>query len=279
MELSVVEAVWTIDRLLRESGLPRHEAEILLRTVLACERVHLIAHPEETIAARGASSAQTWFARRRSGEPISYITGWREFYGLELRVTSDVLIPRSETEQLVELAIGRLPLGESRRVLELGTGSGAVSVALASLKPELKITATDISEAALEVARRNARERAVEIDFVRSDWFESIGSGPFDLIVTNPPYVAAGDPHLKRGDVRFEPNLALIGGADGLDCIREIAAGARHHLRPGGSLLMEHGYDQGEGCTALLRELGYTAVVDFSDLAGLPRACAAAWRG
>lgn len=276
--MSVVEAAWTIDSLLRESGLPRHEAEILLRTVLACERVHLIAHPEETIDARGASTARTWFARRRSGEPISYITGWREFYGLELRVNSDVLIPRSETEQLVELAIGRLPLGELTRVLELGTGSGAVALALASLKPELKITATDISEAALEVARRNAREHAVEIEFVRSDWFESI-VGPFDLILSNPPYVAASDRHLGRGDVRFEPRLALVGGDDGLACIRQIATRARQHLRAGASLLLEHGYDQAQRCVALLRELGYAEVADFCDLAGLPRVSAAVWSG
>jgi release factor glutamine methyltransferase len=277
--MNVVEAGSTIEGLLRKSGLPRQEAEILLRGVLGCSRVRLIAHPEEAVDLRKAHSAQACFARRRSGEPIAYITGWREFYGLALRVTPDVLIPRPETEQLVELGLERLPLGAPARILELGTGCGAIAVALASLRPESRITATDISERALDVARRNARELPVAIDFARSDWFESIDAGPFDLVVSNPPYVADGDPHLGQGDPRFEPSVALAGGADGLACIREIAAGAREHLRTGGSLLLEHGYDQGEACVALLRGLGYSGVADFRDLAGLPRACAATWRG
>ncbi len=274
-----IDAGSTIEDLLRESGLARHEAELLLRSALGCERVYLIAHPEETVESPNARTAQAWFARRRSGEPVSYITGWREFYGVTLRVTPDVLIPRPETEQLVELALARLPLGSCARVLELGTGSGAIAVALASLRPELRITATDISEKALDVARCNSQEHAVEIDFARSDWFESIGADPFDLIVSNAPYVAAGDPHLEQGDVRFEPRLALVGGDDGLACIRRIAARARQYLRPGGSLLLEHGYDQAESCVALLHELGYAGVADFRDLSGLPRVCAALWGG
>jgi release factor glutamine methyltransferase len=274
-----VEAGSIIEDLLRGSDLPRHEAELLLRSSLGCERSHLIAHAEDVVDSSNARTAQAWFARRRLGEPVSYITGWREFYGLKLHVTPDVLIPRSETEQLVDLALARFPLELSARVLDLGTGSGAIAVALASLRPELRITATDVSEKALDVARRNSLDHAVEIAFIRSDWFESIGADPFDLIVSNSPYVAARDPHLERGDVRFEPRIALVGGDEGLACIRRIAAGARQYLRPGGSLLLEHGYDQSENCVALLRELGYTAVADFPDLAGLPRVCSAAWRG
>ena len=274
-----VEAGSIIEDLLRGSDLPRHEAELLLRSALGCERSHLIAHAEDVVDSSNARTAQAWFARRRLGEPVSYITGWREFYGLKLHVTPDVLIPRSETEQLVDLALARFPLELSARVLDLGTGSGAIAVALASLRPELRITATDVSEKALDVARRNSLDHAVEIAFIRSDWFESIGADPFDLIVSNSPYVAARDPHLERGDVRFEPRIALVGGDEGLACIRRIAAGARQYLRPGGSLLLEHGYDQSENCVALLRELGYTAVADFPDLAGLPRVCSAAWRG
>jgi release factor glutamine methyltransferase len=274
-----IEAGSTIEDLLRESGLPRHEAEILLRSAIGCERIYLIAHAEDTAEPSNARTAQDSFARRRAGEPVSYITGWREFYGLKLRVTPDVLIPRAETEQLVELALARLPLGPPARVLELGTGSGAIAIALASLRPELRITATDVSEEALDVARRNAQEHAVGIALVRSDWFESIAADPFDLIVSNSPYVAAGDPHLERGDPRFEPRLALLGGDDGLACIRRIAARARQWLRPGGSLLLEHGYDQGESCVTLLREFGYTGVADFRDLAGLPRVSAAVWCG
>ena len=277
--MSAVETASTIEALLRESGLPRREAEILLCSVLGCERVHLIAHAEDAVDSPGTRAARLCFSRRRSGEPVAYITGLREFYGLAMRVTPDVLIPRPETEQLVELALERLPAGASARVLELGTGSGAIAAALAVQRPALTIAATDISEAALKVARRNAREHALEIDFVRSDWFEAIDPGPFDLIVSNPPYVADGDPHLGRGDLRFEPSVALIGGADGLACIREIAAGARRHLRAGGSLLLEHAYDQGEVCLALLRGLGYSGVAGFRDLAGLPRVCAASWLG
>jgi release factor glutamine methyltransferase len=277
--MGVVDAAPTIESLVRESGLPRQEAEILLRAVLGCERAHLIAHAEDGVESSSAHVAQAWFARRRAGEPVSYITGRREFYGLSLHLTPDVLIPRPETEQLVELALERLSAAPSARVLELGTGSGAIAVALASLKPRWKITAVDVSEAALDVARRNALEHAVEVEFERSDWFESVVSVAFDLIVSNPPYVAAGDPHLERGDSRFEPRLALIAGADGLACVREIAAGARRHLRPGGWLMLEHGYDQGERCVALLRGLGYAEVADCRDLAGLPRVCSGAWFG
>lgn len=267
----------TIEALIRESGLSRREAEVLLQAVLGCERVLLVAHAEDRVEPSKALAAQAWFARRRDGEPVSYITGRREFYGLELSVGPDVLIPRPETEHLVELALERLPRGSSARVLELGTGSGAIAIALALLRPGLKITATDVSEAALGVARRNALEHAVEIEFVRSDWFESIEAGPFDLVVSNPPYVAAGDPHL--GDLRFEPPVALIGGDDGLACLRRIAAGARRYLGRGGALLLEHGYDQGESCPALLRGLGFAEVADHRDLAGMPRVAACVWRG
>jgi len=265
--------------LLRESGLPRLEAELLLCSILGCERVWLIAHAEEAIDSSGARSAHARFARRRAGEPVSYITGWREFYGLALRVTPAVLIPRPETERLVELALERLPLGAPARVLELGTGSGAIAIALASERPGLAIVATDVSEAALALAQRNAHDHGAEIDFVLSDWFRALGPEQFDLIVSNPPYVAAGDAHLEQGDLRFEPRLALVGGGDGFAFIREIAARARDRLRPGGSLLMEHGYDQGDRCVELLVALGYAGVADFNDLAGLPRACAGVWRG
>lgn len=273
----MVEAGATIESLLRESRLPRREAEVLVQGVLRCERARLIAHPEERVDSSKALAIRAWFSRRRSGEPISYIIGLREFYGLELRITTDVLIPRSETELLVELALGRA--GPHARVLELGTGSGAIAIALWSKRPDLKITATDISQAALEVARRNADSHGADIDFVLSDWFEAIGPGAFDLIASNPPYVAEGDPHLKQGDLPFEPRLALLGGDDGLACLRAIAAQARYHLQPGGRLLLEHGYSQGESCSALLRELGYAQVDDHRDLAGLPRVAACVWRG
>ncbi|HTQ74903.1 MAG TPA: peptide chain release factor N(5)-glutamine methyltransferase [Burkholderiales bacterium] len=275
--MSAVEAGSTIEGLLRESRLPRREAEILLQGVLRCDRARLIAHAEQSVDSAKALAARAWFSRRLAGEPIAHILGVREFYGLALRVTADVLIPRPETELLVELALGRA--GPGARVLELGTGSGAVAVALWSKRPDLKITASDISQEALEIARRNADAHGADIDFVRSNWFEAVGPAPFDLIASNPPYVAEGDPHLKQGDLRFEPRLALLGGGDGLACVRAIAARARYHLRPGGRLLLEHGYDQGERCVALLREIGYAEVADSRDLAGLPRVCAGVWRG
>ncbi len=273
--MNAVETGATIGGLLRESGLPRLEAELLLCSVLGCERVRLVARAEEAVDSSRARSAHARFARRRAGEPVSYITGWREFYGLALRVTPEVLIPRPETERVVELALERLPA--PARVLELGTGSGAIAIALATERPGLGIVATDVSEVALALARRNARDHGVEIAFVLSDWFDALGPEQFDLIVSNPPYVAAGDAHLERGDVRFEPRLALVGGEDGLDCIRKIAADARTRLRVGGWLLLEHAYDQKDRCVELLLELGYADVGDFQDLAGWPRVCAGRW--
>jgi release factor glutamine methyltransferase len=277
--VNAVETASTIDGLLRECGLPRLEAELLLCSSLGCERAWLIAHAEEAIDSSRARSAHARFARRRAGEPVSYITGRREFYGLAMRVSPEVLIPRPETERLVELALERLPLGAPGRVLEIGTGSGAIAIALASERPGLAIVATDVCEAALALARWNAHDHGAEIDFVLSDWFGALGPERFDLIVSNPPYVAAGDAHLERGDLRFEPRLALVGGEDGLACIREIAVCAQNWLRPNGWLLMEHGYDQGDRCVELFSALGYTDVADFHDLAGQPRACAGVWRG
>jgi release factor glutamine methyltransferase len=264
----------SVGRLLGESGLPRSEAERLLGLVLGRDRAYLIGHVEEPVGAAYALAARDRFARRRSGEPIAYITGRREFYGLDLCVTPDVLIPRPETEHLVELALERIPVSIAMRALELGTGSGAVAIALAARRPMLKITATELSEAALDVARENARCHRVAIELVQGDWFEAPSLGQFDLIVSNPPYVAAMDPHLEEGDVRFEPRLALDGGGDGMLCIGTIAAQARRHLLPGGWLLLEHGYDQREQCLGLLEDLGYVDVADYPDLAGLPRVCA-----
>ncbi len=272
-------AACTIGSLIRDSGLQGAEAELLLGAILGCNRAQLIAHPERPVGPADEAKALAGFARRRRGEPVAYITGRREFYAIELAVSADVLIPRPETEQLVDLALERLPAEEALRVLDLGTGSGAIAIALARSRPAWRITASDVSPAALGVARANARRSAVSIDFLKSDWFDAVPPGRFDLIASNPPYVAAGDPHLRSGDVRFEPVLALVGGTSGMECLERIATLARDHLRPGGWLMLEHGYDQGERCLALLTGLGYAQIDDVKDLSGIPRVCAGRRRG
>jgi len=244
---------------------------MLAGVVLAQSSAWLIAHADEAPSAKSEMAFVALAERRLRGEPMAYILGEREFYGLELQVTPAVLIPRPETELLVELALARMPEGAAVRVLDLGTGSGAIAIALAKARPQAQLTAMDVDYAALGVARENARRHKVRIRFFCGDWFGALQGESFELIVSNPPYVAAGDPHLALGDVRFEPQRALLGGADGLDCIRAIVAKARPHLRPGAWLLMEHGYDQADACRALLQAQGYSEVQSWPDLAGIPR--------
>jgi len=206
------------------------------------------------------------------GEPIAYLVGQREFYGLTFAVTRDVLIPRPETELLVELALERLP--QNGAVLDLGTGSGAVAVALAHGRPDAQVTAVDVSAAALALARRNAALNHVRVQFLQGDWYLALGAqdvGQFDLIVANPPYIVAGDPHLKQGDLRFEPIGALTDHGDGLSALRTIVAGAPARLKSGGWLLMEHGYDQAAAVRELLTAQGFCEVQSWRDLAGIER--------
>ena len=261
----------TIAELMAQSGLPTLEARMLLERVLGKNHAWLIAHADEASGAEAGQAFAALAERRRQGEPIAYILGVREFYGLEFEVTPAVLIPRPETELLVELALERIPGDAAARVLDLGTGSGAIAVALAKQRPQARVTAVDVDYAALTVARANAKRHGVSVRFFCGDWFGALSGETFDLIVSNPPYVAAGDAHLAVGDVRFEPQRALLGGADGLDCIRAIVAKAGAHLRPGGWLLFEHGYDQAEACRALLEAGGYREVQSWPDLAGIPR--------
>jgi release factor glutamine methyltransferase len=250
------------------------EARLLLAHALAAPRSQLLAHPERALDGEIRDRFAAFVARRAAGEPIAYIAGEREFWGLSLRVSPAVLIPRPETELLVERALERIPDAAPKSVLELGTGSGAVAIALARERPRARVVATDVSEDALAVARENAARHAAAIAFVRGDWLAAAGAERFDVIVSNPPYVAEGDPHLSRGDPRFEPRVALDGGRDGLECIQRIALGARMHLEPAGWLLLEHGYDQGAACRELLLGAGYEDVHDHADLAGQPRVCA-----
>ena len=244
---------------------------MLFEQVLGKNSAWLIAHADECVSAEARSAFAVLAARRARGEPMAYILGEREFYGLELRVTPAVLIPRPETELLVERALERIPENAASRVLDLGTGSGAIAIALAKARPRAQLTAVDVDYAALGVARENARRHGVEVRFFCGDWYGPLAAETFDLIVSNPPYVAEGDPHLALGDVRFEPRRALLGGADGLDCIRAVIAGAKRHLRSGAWLLFEHGYDQAEACRALLQGEGYAAAQTWPDLAGIAR--------
>jgi release factor glutamine methyltransferase len=207
--------------------------------------------------------------RRLAGEPIAYIVGEREFFGLPFRVGPGVLIPRPDTELIVELSLERLP--PRGRLLDMGTGSGAIAVACAHARRDASVTALDLSEDALAIARANAAANGAQVRFLQSDWFSAIGEERFELIASNPPYIAAGDEHLSQGDLRFEPVGALTDHADGLSALRIIIDGAPGHLVPGGWLLLEHGYDQAEAVRALLAARGFLDVQSWRDLAGIER--------
>jgi release factor glutamine methyltransferase len=262
----------TLAELLAEAqaAIGRSEARLLLRHRLQRDEAWLIAHGEEHCADGDVQALRAQVARRVAGEPVAYITGTREFYGREFMASPAVLIPRPETEMLVELALQRLPQGAC--VLDLGTGSGCIGVTLAAERPDLRLTLVDASAEALDVARANARRWApANTTLLASDWFSALAGRHFDMIVSNPPYIAAGDSHLAQGDLRFEPRAALVAGDDGLAGIRRIVAGAPAHLAPGGWLMFEHGYDQHAACTALLQQAGYRGVFSARDLAGILR--------
>ncbi|MCX7514051.1 peptide chain release factor N(5)-glutamine methyltransferase [Frateuria sp. STR12] len=245
----------------------RVEADILLAHALGKPRSWLIAHADDAVDPAGASAFAALVERRAAGEPVAYLTGRRGFWTLELEVTPATLIPRPETELLVELALARLPQDGSPRVVDLGTGSGAVALAIARECPHARVLATDASAAALAVARRNAGTNQLRsVAFAESDWFDALTGERFDLIVSNPPYIAADDPHLGQGDLRFEPASALASGGDGLDDIRRIAGGARAHLAADGWLLFEHGWDQGAAARGLLEAAGYREIFTARDL-------------
>ena len=243
------------------------EAELLLQHVLQQPRAWLFAHANDTVDAAASRRFEELLERRASGEPLAYILGRREFWSLDVRVTPAVLIPRVETELLVELALRHLPQKQKVGIADLGTGSGAIALALAHERPLAHVLAVDASAAALEVARANTQRLALgNIEFLRSDWYEAIGTRRFDLIVSNPPYIAAADAHLQRGDLRFEPQDALAAGADGLDAIRAIVSGAQKYLRPSGWLLFEHGHDQGGDARGLLLQSGFMEIFTELDL-------------
>ncbi len=252
------------------------EAELLLAHVMGQPRSFVRAHAEDVLAPDQQQTYAALIERRVQGEPVAYLIGCCGFWSFDLAVTSAVLVPRPETELLVEQALARIPEDASWQIADLGTGAGAIALAIAHERPRCRIIATDVSVAALEVARANAvRLNIRNVDFRLGGWFDALQGERFDMIVSNPPYVQDDDPHLPA--LRFEPMLALTAGVDGLRCLRDIATRARGHFTPDGWLLLEHGYDQGVVLACLLDDLGYASIQDYPDLANIPRLTVAQW--
>jgi release factor glutamine methyltransferase len=285
--------------LARAAGIDRLDAQLLLAHVLGRSRTWLHANDDALLDAPARAAFSALVARRALGEPLAYLVGEKEFHGLSLRVDASVLVPRPDTEVLVEWAIEKLTLGTgsatgistsssaapdasrvdapvpTERVLDLGTGSGAISLAVKHACPAATVTATDVSDAALGVARANAHRLGLDVTFLPGNWWQAVGAARFDLVLSNPPYIAGGDPHLPA--LRHEPALALTPGGDGLGALREIVASARHHLADGGWLLLEHGHDQAGAVQALLRAAGFEAVESRRDLGGNWRCTGGRW--
>jgi release factor glutamine methyltransferase len=269
-------------QLVQTLGLPADEARVdaqtLLRHALGVSRAWLIAHADQVLDTKEVARFEYLLQHRLQGEPVAYILGNREFYGLDFSVAPGVLIPRPDTETLVEAALRLIPetsAGEQKgllRILDLGTGSGAIAIAIAVNRPEAVVTAVDQSEAAVTIARQNAEKLGItNLRLLQSDWFSALENEHFNIIVSNPPYIADADPHLSQGDLRFEPVSALASGPDGLNDIRQIVAAAPAHLERGGYLLLEHGYDQAERVAGLLKAAGFTEIGHATDLAGIQR--------
>ncbi|MEA9555848.1 peptide chain release factor N(5)-glutamine methyltransferase [Xanthomonas nasturtii] len=268
------------EQLLRQAALriERADAEPLLLHALGRDRAWLFAHGRDPVPPTIAQAFDALVQRRQTGEPVAYLTGSRGFWTLDLAVSTATLIPRADTEALVELALERLDQAPGRRVADLGTGSGAIALAIASERPQAQVIATDASAAALAIAQRNAdSHRLSNVECRLGSWFGPLAGERFDLIASNPPYIAAGDPHLAQGDLRYEPASALASGSDGLDDIRSIVADAPGHLRAGAWLLLEHGWDQGAAVAELLRTRGFTQVATHQDLEQRDRVTLGCW--
>ena len=258
----------------------RHEAELLLCHVLGRDRAWLFAHANDALDVDAARHFDELLQRRVAGEPVAYLIGSRGFWTLDLAVSADTLIPRPETETLVEQLLARLPADQTCEVADLGTGSGAIALALASERPAWRLHAVDASEAALEVAGRNRDQlRLANVSLHLGDWLQPLDGLRLDAIVSNPPYIEDDDPHLSQGDLRFEPRMALASGADGLDAIRNIVRQTPSHLKPSGWLLLEHGWWQGEAVRALLDAAGFAEVATVPDLEGRDRVSLGRWPG
>jgi release factor glutamine methyltransferase len=251
----------------------RIEVQILLNSILPqATRAWLIAHENDALEANIHADFQALLNRRLKGEPIAHIIGHREFYGMVLQVTTDTLIPRPDTETLVEAALSRIPENRNVSVLDLGTGTGAIALAIANHRPQAEVIAVDASKKALAVAKNNAQRLAINnVSFQVSNWYDALEDGRFDLIVSNPPYIEQDDAHLQQGDLRFEPLSALASGEDGLDDIRHIIAHALIHLKPQGWLMLEHGYNQAESVSDLMADTGLVDIATIQDLGGNDR--------
>ncbi len=272
----------TVAALTPSSPSPRLDAEVLLRHVTDCSAADLVARAECALTEDEARRLAELVARRRAGEPVAYLTGEREFWSMTLKVTPAVLIPRPETELLVERALAHIQPDARWTIVDAGTGSGAIALAIARERPHCRVIATDRSPEAIAIAHSNAQRLDIaNVEFLQGEWLEPLGRIAPEMVVSNPPYVRADDPHLNEGDVCFEPQNALVGGADGLDAIRMLAAQAFARLMPGGWLLLEHGYDQAEAVAAVLTEVGFCEIACHRDLAGHERAteCRAAPTG
>lgn len=269
---------WALTLLENDSVDARLEAELLLGYLLKKNRAYLFAYPEHKLTPVETTEYQQLITKRAEGLPIAYLTGEREFWSLPLKVNSHTLIPRHETERLVELTLQLLPQAQTLTVLDLGTGSGAIALALASERRHWQVIACDKSDKALDTAQANAHHLGLNnIRFYQSDWFKSLPSLHYDAIVSNPPYIAKNDPHLQRGDLRFEPQNALVSEENGLADIKLIARASYHYLSPQGLLLLEHGYDQKNAIRAILNELGYNGIQCWQDILGQDRV-SGAWK-
>lgn len=262
---------WASARLHDVSSSPRLDAEVLLAHACGVSRTHLYTWPERILPDDAAARARTLIEQRRQGMPVAYLTGQQEFWSLPLTVTTATLIPRPETELLVEQVLRRLPPASARTVLDLGTGSGAIALAVASERPRAAVTALDASADALQVAAGNSARLGLEIELLQSDWYSAVAGRRFDIIAANPPYIGANEPEPNMGDARYEPRLALIAADDGLAALKRIILEAPGHLHAEGWLLVEHGYRQGPACRTLFAQAGFTAIETLKDLQGHDR--------